>query len=428
MPLNTQNRFASIHAQLARMESLLPEQPALLQTFRQCFVNTLETTIEALDDGSVFVVTGDIPAMWLRDSSAQVLPYIRFAAQDPEVRRIILGLIQRQAFYITIDPYANAFNQAPNGHGHQEDDTANGPWLWERKYELDSLCYPVQLCASYFQVTGDTSMFTPALHIAFGYILDVIEREQRHDTASSYRFNRANCPPSDTLAQQGRGTPTAYTGMSWSGFRPSDDACMYGYLVPANMFAVVILGHLARFATDYYHDTAMAARAQRLQGEIDAGIQTYGIVEHPQFGRIYAYEVDGFGHYNLMDDANVPSLLSIPYLGYRPAADPVYTATRAFVLSRANPYYYVGKLAQGIGSPHTPPGYIWPISLIMQGLTSTDRAEQERLLEMLLATTAGTHYMHESFHPDDPTQYTRSWFAWANSLFSEWVIRMFSQR
>lgn len=418
-------RYPSIYAQIERIEALLPDHPALVQVFRQCFVNTLETTIEMLDDGSAFVITGDIPAMWLRDSTAQVRPYVRFAAQDADVKQLIRGLIQRQAFYINIDPYANAFNKTANGEGHQDDRTDNSPWLWERKYELDSLCYPVQLCASYLQVTGDATIFDNTLHAAFSRILDVIEREQRHDTLSSYFFERANCPPSDTLPNDGKGTPTNWTGMSWSGFRPSDDSCQYGYLVPANMFAVVILGHLATFAADHFHDGNMASRALRLRGEIDAGIQAYGIVDHPRFGRMYAYEVDGFGSRNLMDDANVPSLLAIPELGYRPADDAVYRATRAFVLSAENPYYYTGKFAQGIGSPHTPNGYIWPISLIMQALTSTDRTEQEALLQMLLTTTAGTNYMHESFHPDDPTQFTRSWFAWANSLFSELIIRMF---
>lgn len=414
--------YKRIYQEINRIEAAIHTQPRLLAAFRQCFLNTLETTVQLLDDGSTFVITGDIPAMWLRDSTAQVRPYVRYAADDADVRRMIRGLIQRQAFYIAIDPYANAFNLEANGHGHQDDITDNNPWLWERKYELDSLCYPVQLCADYVRYTGDTSIFTESLHQAFTLILDVIEREQRHDTQSSYTFTRKNCPPSDTLGNNGKGAPTKYTGMSWSGFRPSDDSCVYGYLVPANMFAVVALGHVARFADQHYHDAALSARARRLCAEIDAGIQTYGIVDHPRFGRMYAYEVDGYGNYVLMDDANVPSLLSIPYLGYRPVDDPIYCNTRAFLLSEENPYYYEGKYARGMGSPHTPEGYIWHIGLIMQAMTSTDRAEQGQLLEMLLATTAGTHYMHESFDPDDPAQYTRTWFAWANSLFSQWVI------
>ncbi|HWE63196.1 MAG TPA: glycoside hydrolase family 125 protein, partial [Chloroflexota bacterium] len=228
--------------------------------------------------------------------------------------------------------------------------------------------------------------------------------------------------PTDNLQRDGRGTPTAYTGMVWSGFRPSDDACTYGYLIPANMFAVIALGYLAEIARTVYADPDMAARAEQLRAQIDRGIQAHGIVEHPRYGPIYAYEVDGYGNYSLMDDANVPSLLSIPYLGYRPATDEVYLNTRRFVLSRDNPYYFEGRYARGIGSPHTPPGYIWPIALAMQGLTAVDRAEQDELVRMLVETTAGTNYMHESFDPDDPAQFTRPWFAWANSLFGEFIV------
>jgi len=172
----------------------------------------------------------------------------------------------------------------------------------------------------------------------------------------------------------------------------------------------------------FYDDAPLAAEANALRQEINFGIQTYGLVDHPKYGRMYAYETDGFGNYTLMDDANVPSLLSIPYLGYRPAADPIYQNTRAFVLSRDNPCYFEGTQARGIGSPHTTPGFVWPISLIMQALTAVDRAEKDALLMMLLNTTAGTNYMHESFDPSQPDRFSRPWFAWANSLFGEFVI------
>jgi meiotically up-regulated gene 157 (Mug157) protein len=210
--------------------------------------------------------------------------------------------------------------------------------------------------------------------------------------------------------------------MTWSGFRPSDDACSYGYLIPANMFAVVVLGYLAEIARDVWGDTEMETEARRLAGEIDAGIQAHGIVEHPSYGAIYAYEADGLGHHALMDDANVPSLLSIPYLGYRGADDPLYQNTRRFILSRGNPYFFEGSAAAGIGSPHTPHRYIWPLALAMQGLTATDPAERERMLDLLERTDAGTQYMHESFFADNPGRFTRSWFAWANALFSELVL------
>ncbi len=416
-------RYATFQAQLKTIEERLPDDH-LRQVFRQCFLNTLQTTVELLDDATTFVFTGDIPAMWLRDSSAQVRPYVRFAERDADLQRLVAGLIQRQAMYINLDPYANAFNKSANGHGHQDDLTANSPWLWERKYELDSLCYPVQLLKDYWEATHDQSVFDEAVQHMLRRVVQVIRREQRHDQDSDYRFERANVVQSDTLPFGGKGTRTNFTGMSWSGFRPSDDACKFGYLIPANMFAVVILGHVAEFASTFYADRELAAEAEALRGEIDFGIQTYGIVEHPKYGRMYAYETDGFGNYNLMDDANVPSLLSIPYLGYRPADDPIYRNTRAFILSRDNPYYAEGTQARGIGSPHTAPGYIWPISLTMQALTATDRAEKDVLLTMLLNTTAGTNFMHESFDPSQPEHFSRPWFAWANSLFGEFVISL----
>jgi uncharacterized protein len=400
------------------------EYPEVARLFRQCYPNTLETTTELLDDGTTFVFTGDIPAMWLRDSSAQVRPYVLLAATHQTVRRVVAGLIRRQAMYIAIDAYANAFNREPNGRGHQRDRTTMGPWIWERKFELDSLCYPIQLCKDYWDATGDAAVFDQSVYRMLGRILEVMRAEQHHERDSRYTFRRP-LPPTrrDTLTRWGRGSPVSPTGMVWSGFRPSDDACRYGFHIPANMFAVVVLGHVVEFAERIYGDPAMAGAAARLRDEIDAGIQTYGMVEHPHYGQIYAYETDGFGRSNLMDDANVPSLLSIPYLGYRPADDPTYLRTRAFVLSRANRYYAEGAYARGVGSPHTPRGYVWPIGLIVQGLTATDSVEQRRTLDMLVATTAGTGYMHESFDPNRPERFTRPWFAWANSLFGALVCR-----
>jgi uncharacterized protein len=418
--------FTVLYQKVHEIERALPQEIAPI--FRQCYVNTLETTVELLEDETTFIITGDIPAMWLRDSTAQIRPYLPFVTQDVDLQRVIKGLIHRQMKYILIDPYANAFNKDSNGNGHQSDHTMQNPWLWERKYEVDSLCYPVQLCYEYYAATGDQSIFDQNTLKAFRLILDVFEREQRHDTQSSYAFERLNSALSDTLPFNGKGSATNFTGMTWSGFRPSDDACKYGYLVPANMFAVVILGQIIGFAETIYHDAQLAARAARLRQEIDQGIQTYGLVHHPDFGTIYAYEVDGFGNSHLMDDANVPNLLSIPYLGYRPAADAIYQNTRAFVLSTSNPYYKEGRYAKGLGSPHTPEGSIWPIGLIMQALTTADRDEQNALIHMLTSTTAGTGYMHESFDPNNPANFTRSWFAWANSLFGELIMKWHLER
>jgi meiotically up-regulated gene 157 (Mug157) protein len=411
--------YAVLHRAADEIEAALADQaPEAAPLFRRCFLNTLETTVRRLDDGTTFVATGDIPAMWLRDSAAQVEPYVRYAGADDDVRDMIRGVIRRQATYLRLDPYANAFNAAPDGAGHSADEPPPLPWVWERKWELDSLCHPVRLLRGYLDATGDISVFDEAMRETLWAIVTTMRTEQHH-AASPYRFTRPDpLQPTDTLPNDGRGTPSAPTGMVWSGFRPSDDACTYGYLVPANMFAVVVLGDIAEFAEQIYYDGTLAAEARALRAEIDAGIREHAIVEHPEHGPIYAYEVDGLGNHLLMDDANVPSLLSIPYLGYRPADDPVYRNTRAFVLSEGNPYFHAGRHAKGIGSPHTPPGRIWPIALAVQGLTATDPAESLELLRTLAATTADTGYMHESFDPDDPAVFTRPWFGWANSMFA----------
>ena len=415
--------YASVHATVREVRERLASWPELADLFASCYLNTLETTVELLDDGTTYVRTGDIPAMWLRDSTAQVMPYVFLARRDDDVRRLVRGLIHRQAAYIHIDGYANAFNRLPTGLGTPGDLPEPDLWVWERKFELDSLCYPLVLCHAYWTATHDAAAFGPQMHEMAWTIVQILQTEQDHDRLSAYTFVRPQpWVPWDTLPFYGVGTPTNRTGMVWSGFRPSDDACTFGYLIPANMFAVVALDSLATLADSVFHDAALGEAAAALRTAIDFGIQTYGIVEHPHYGRIYAYETDGFGNYQLLDDANVPSLLSIPYLGYRARTDPVYINTRRFVLSTDNPYYREGSAARGIGSPHTPKGHIWPMALVVQGITSADHDEQEEVLRMLLLSAAGTGFMHESFHPDNPSQFTRSWFAWANSLLAQYVL------
>ena len=412
--------YRAVYEMIDKVKRELTDHKEIANTFAACYPNTLETTLKWLSDGTAFVFTGDIPAMWLRDSASQVRPYIFLADEDEDVRALLAGLIKRQALYIIHDAYANAFNEAESGQGHK-DQTVQSALVWERKFELDSLCYPLQLCHDYLTVTGDTSLFDETVHHMFSVIMQLLRREQRHDRDSTYTFVRKHGSLKDTLPF-GKGTPTNFTGMVWSGFRPSDDACQFGFLIPSNMFAVVCLSHVAAIAKDVYKDYALANEALQLRTEIEFGIETYGVVHDPDFKKIYAYETDGFGNYNLMDDANVPSLLSIPYIGYRPINDPVYQATRNYVLSTKNPYFFEGTKASGIGSPHTPRDYIWPISLIMQGLTTTDRQEQWRIIETLTSTTANTRFMHESFFADNPSFFTRSWFAWANSLFAHLVL------
>jgi uncharacterized protein len=410
----------SMQRTVARVADALPQYPRQPKMFADTFSNTYATTLQKQGDGSVFVITGDIPAMWLRDSAAQVRPYLQLAKTDVQFAQLISGVLQRQMAYVLIDPYANAFNESANGRCHNKDNTAMGDWIWERKYELDSLCAPLKLAHDLWQATGQTDHFTATFMKAAKLIVAVMKTELRHEN-SSYSFERPGGIASDTLSNEGRGNAVGYTGMSWSGFRPIDDACQYNYLLPSNMFAVVALEGLAKMPIS---DAALKAEAAALASIIRAGIETFGKVQHPRFGEIYAFESDGLGHYNLMDDANVPSLLAMPYMGYCEKDNAVYLATLAFVLSEENPYFYTGKAATGIGSPHTPPDYIWPISLSVQGLTSHSREEKLALLEVLMRTEAGTGLMHEGFHKDDPALFTRPWFAWANSMFAELVLEV----
>ena len=415
----------AIDAVVARVRATLSDShPHIAEIFEGCFRNSLDTSVTLEPDGTTFVATGDIPAMWLRDSAAQVRPYVPLAAEDEAIHAMVKGLIQRTARYVNLDPYANAFNAAPNGNGHQSDQTAMTPWTWERKWELDSLCYPVLLLRDWWEATRDASVFDDGVHRMLRAIVDTMRTEQRHGERSAYRFWRTeHVYPHDNLADGGRGTPVGDTGMVWVGFRPSDDVCTYHFHVPSNMFAASILPDLAAFARDHFDDGGLAQDALALRDEIRAGIEKHAVVQHPRFGRIYAYETDGLGNHLLMDDANVPSLLSIPYLGFLAADDPAYLATRAFVLSGENPYFFEGRAATGVGSPHTPPRQAWPIGISMQALTATDPGEAERLLSSLASTTAGTGLMHESFDVDDPARFSRPWFGWANSLFAEAVLR-----
>lgn len=393
----------------------------LIDTFNNCYPNTASTTTELCEDGTTFVITGDIPAMWLRDSSAQVRHYLPLCKDDPEISKMIFGLIKRQTRCIISDARANAFNRTESGACWSKDDTEfDNPGAWERKYEIDSLCYPVQLAYLYMKASEQNGHIDNEFKKACGIIIDTFTKEQNHEN-SDYYFNRTGCPDTDTLSHNGKGAPVRYTGMTWSGFRPSDDACQYGYLIPSNMFASVILGYM----TEMFGPDEISVRAEKLKKQIDDGIREYGIYDHPKYGKIYAYETDGFGNYTLMDDANVPSLLSIPYLGWCSNRDEIYMNTRKFILSNDNPYYYEGKIARGIGSPHTPQNYIWHISLAMQGLTSDDENEQKYLLDLFCNTTAGTGFMHEGFCVDDAGMFTRKWFAWANSIFSEFLIKKF---
>ena len=404
--------------------------PKLAWMFRNCFPNTLDTTVHYREDSSgapdTFVYTGDIHAMWLRDSGAQVWPYVQFAAQDEALGKMIAGVINRQFLSITIDPYANAFNDGPTGGYWMSDGTDMNPNDHERKWEIDSHCYPIRLAYQYWKVTGDTSVFGDKWISAINLILKTLKEQQRKDGHGSYTFTRVTDRQLDTKCCGGLGNPVKPCGLIASSFRPSDDATTFDFLIPSNFFAVTSLRKAAEILESVSDEPGLAGECRALADEVETAIRKYAVVKHPKFGKIYAFEVDGFGNHYLMDDANVPSLLALAYLGDVASNDRIYRNTRRFVLSDSNPYFFKGTAAEGIGGPHIGYDMIWPMSIMMRAFTSTDDAEIRYCLETLMNTDAGTGFMHESFHKDDPSNFTRAWFAWQNTLFGELILHLIS--
>lgn len=434
--LTTSFHSKAIDRKIASMESRLrPESEQLWNMFQQCFPNTLETTVRFVADADgnpmgddTFVITGDIEAMWLRDSGAQVWPYLPFMKQDEPLRLLIRGVLRRQLACLCLDPYANAFNYAATGSQWETDYTDMRPELHERKYELDSQCYPLRLAYEYWRLTNDNSVFDERWIHAVTSVLSAMREQQCSDgPRTSYTFQRTTHAMHDTRSNWGYGHPSRPVGLIASAFRPSDDCTLLPFLVPSNFMAIDVLRKAAEILSVVNHRQDLSDECTALANEVEQALQQYAIVEHPDFGRVYAYEVDGRGSHILMDDANVPSLLSLPYIIDMPVDDPVYQNTRRMIWSNMNPYYFEGKAGSGIGSPHTGYDRVWPMSLIMHALTSTDFAEQQSDLQQLLATDAGTGFMHESFHSNDASRFTRSWFAWANTLFGELVLRMYDK-
>ena len=396
--------------------------------FEQCFPNTLDTTVfPDLLDGKpdTFVITGDIDAMWLRDSSAQVWPYLRFAREDGRLAQLLEGVVRRQARMILIDPYANAFTRKtsdPPLPWAVNDETHMIPGVAERKWEVDSLCHVVRLAYGYWQQTGNIAPFDAEWKAAAWAIVRTFRDQQRLTSPGSYSFMRKTTVPTDTVPLKGYGNPARPVGMIFSMFRPSDDACIYPLFVPANLFAIQTLMRLRKMSAEVLNDASLGAMCDEVLSSLQPAVAQYAMVTHPRFGKIWAYEVDGFGNSLMMDDANTPSLLSLPYLGCCDTNDPTYQRTRQFVLSLSNPYFFRGKAAEGVGGPHIGLGSIWPLSIIMRALTSSDDHEILQCLQWLRDTTANTGFMHESFSQDDPSKFSRAWFAWANTMFGELIL------
>ncbi len=432
-PAAGKRRFRSraVEAAIAEFKKKVRD-PELGWLFENCFPSTLDTTVtHSTRDGrpDTYVITGDIDAMWLRDSSAQVWPYLQLVDKDAELRQLIAGVINRQTRCILKDPYANAFYGDDTKVGEWKSDlTAMQPGVHERKWEIDSLCYPIRLAYHYWKKTGDAKPFDAQWQQAIKTTLQTFREQQRKDNLGPYKFQRVTEKATDTQPMHGYGYPVRPTGLICSAFRPSDDATLYAYLIPSNFFAVTSLRQAAEMLTTLGQDTQTAQALTALADEVAAALRQHAVVKHSQHGDVYAYEVDGYGSHVLMDDANVPSLVALPYLGAVPATDPLYQNTRRLLLSLDNPFYYKGKAGEGIGGPHVGADMIWPIAITVRGLTSTDDTEIRACIQSLKATHAGTGYMHESFHKDDASKFTRPWFAWANTLFGEFLWKVYQER
>lgn len=405
--------------------------PEISWLFENCYPNTLDTTVHFSEQQGIpdsFIITGDINAMWMRDSTAQVWPYLHLADKDEQLKKLFVGLINRQTKCILIDPYANAFNFGPTGSEWKTDITEMKPELHERKWEIDSLCYPVRLSYHYWKQTGDKTPFNEQWLKAAKTIVKTFGEQQRQNNKGPYHFMRLTEKQTDTVIGDGYGNPAKPNGLICSTFRPSDDATTFLYLIPSNFFALTSLRQMAELVAHVFNDKQFEAQCKTLADTVEKSLKQYAIANHLNYGKIFAFEIDGFGNSLYMDDSNIPSLLALPYLGGVKADDEVYLNTRRFVLSKDNPWFFEGKAASGVGGPHCGAEMIWPMSIIMRAMTSNDDKEIIQCLRWLKNTHAGTGFMHESFHQDKPENFTRSWFAWANTLFGELILKVHQER
>ncbi|KAF7721256.1 hypothetical protein EC973_005001 [Apophysomyces ossiformis] len=481
-PVKSERKFSSpaVDDFLSRVTQNMRDKD-LAMLLNNCLPNTLDTTIEwfkAGKDPRTFLITGDIPAMWIRDSTNQILPYMIFAHNDTQIQELILGVILVQSTFLYYDPYANAFLKpwyAPSGSTQRGAQDRVIPqydpaYVWEsklkyehgnNKYELDSLAHFFQLANEYMEATGDYERvvtaedWLKAVPRVFQVIHDQMKgtweeeeeidlyklRRPMHQPGAvpepvslehGYRFKRTTDRPTETLGANGRGGVSRWCGLVRSAFRPSDDATSFPYLIPANAQLSVQLEKLAvllerasqSMITAPPQLADFAAEAKLLGNTIRKAIYDHAIVTHPVFGRIFAFEVDGYGSSLLMDDANTPSLLSLPVLGFVDVQDEIYLNTRAFVLSNWNPWYFEGNFGNGIGGPHTGKDMIWPMSLLMQIQTSTSEEEIKANLNVLKRLARKSGLMCESFHKDNPSRFTRAWFSWANGLAGRTILHI----
>ncbi|RYZ63063.1 MAG: glycoside hydrolase family 125 protein [Chitinophagaceae bacterium] len=394
---------------------------------------TLDTTVDfSVQNGKpdTYVITGDIDAMWLRDSTAQVWPYLPLTKDDKKLQQLLAGVINRQTKCIHLDRYANAFYKdgSKESEWKKTDLTEMKPGIHERKWEIDSLCYPIRLAYKYWKLTGDVSPFDAQWKEAIRLTVKTFKEQQRKEGDGPYKFERITSWATDGVPNGGYGYPVKPVGLICSIFRPSDDATIFPFLIPSNFFAVVSLKQAAEMVNKISNDAGLANECTALANEVNKALQQHAVTTHPHFGKIYAFEVNGFGSFNLMDDANIPSLLSLPYLNAVPGTDPIYQNTRKLVLSSSNPFFFKGIAGEGIGGPHAGMNMIWPLSIIIRGLTSNNDAEIKQCVSTLVRNHAGTGFMHEAFHKDDPARFTRKWFAWANTIFGEFIASVYQRK
>ena len=363
-------------------------------------------SLTRLENGRPFIITGDIPAMWLRDSTWQVAPLLN--SNHPQVVNLLIDLSKTQVELFLIDPYANAFNPSPSGECWHKDFLDQSPWVFERKFELDSWSSVLYLARMIIEKYDQWDHIDEKFNDASEVMLNLAQREQRHDP-ETYVFKRDNGVSHDSLSHEGRGAPTAYTGMIYSAFRPSDDACVYGYLVPSNFFFLNELENLSQ--------RLKTPKSESLAHDIRSGIEKYAVIDN-----LYAYEVDGLGNALFIDDANIPSLLSLPLLAGASLDVDLYRNSREFILSHDNPYFFSGIRASGVGSQHTPKNHVWPIAMSVEALTSPSNEKKLKTLDILETTDAGTGNMHEAFNVDRPEEFSRAWFSWADMTYVQLVL------
>ncbi|KAI4188930.1 MAG: hypothetical protein L6R41_001816 [Letrouitia leprolyta] len=427
----------------------------LARIFENAFPNTLDTTVRWHVDGTSekprkrkkdtmgdnghwdgaqsFIVTGDINAEWLRDSTNQLAQYQVLAKKDKRLESLILGAINTQAEFVIESPYCNAFqpppsSQVPPSSNGQEDSVH--PAYEPTKYEIDSLANFLALGNQFFKSTGCKRFLHDRWYLAIETLLEVLD-EQAKPTfdlktgrfqGNEYLFRRKTTAGTETLNLDGLGNPlNGGTGLIRSAFRPSDDATILGYFIPGN---AMMATELKRTATmlKAVGKSNLANRLQERGDSIEKGIYEHGVVTHKRYGDVFAFEVDGYGSSIIMDDANLPSLLALPLMGFVSKDDKVYQNTRKMILEQAgNPYYLEGPAFGGIGGPHIGLEHPWPLSRLVQAMTSDDDDEILNALQSVRSSSR-LGLVHETINVDLITDYTRSWFAWANSVFAQTIL------